>query len=85
MKELEGVGKLSSTGKIISYLKNNGFYYMISFHAPVFQGVKSEIFITEDNSDDYEVEHDVVVFHDDEQKELDRFIKLGSKSLNCTD
>ena len=70
MKDLEGVGNISSTFKTISYLKNNGFDYMILVHDPVYQGVKSDIFITNNNSDDYEVEHDVMVFPNDEQKSV---------------
>ena len=41
---------------------------MILVHDPIAQGVKSDIFITHDNSDDYEIEHDVVVFLEDEKK-----------------
>ena len=44
---------------------------MILVHDPIAQGVKSDIFITHDNSEDYEIEHDVVVFPDDEQKQVD--------------
>ena len=84
LKELEGVGKLSSTEKTISNLKKKIFNYMILVHDSVCQSVKSYIFIIDDNSDEYEVEPDVVVFTDDEQNEFDQFVELGRKSLNCT-
>ena len=54
-------------------------------HDTICQGVKSDFFITNDNSDEYEVEHDVVVFPDDEQTVVDQFVELGRKSSNCTD
>ena len=50
---------------VISYLKNNGFHYMILVRDPILQGVKSDIFITDDNEDDYYVEPDVLMFPDD--------------------
>ena len=40
---------------------------MILVHDPISQGVRSDIFITGDNADEYEVEPDVIVFSDDEQ------------------
>ena len=58
---------------------------MILVYDPVCQAVKLDIFIIYDSSDDYEVEHDVVVFPNDEQKEVNQFVELGRKSLNCTD
>ena len=58
---------------------------MILVHDFIAQGVTSDIFITRDNSEGYEIEHDVVVFPDDEQKQVDQFVELGRKSLNCTD
>ena len=50
MKDLDRVENFSSTDKIIIYLKNNGFDYMILFYDPVFQCMKSDIFITANNS-----------------------------------
>ena len=47
---------------------------MILVHNPIAQSVKSDIFITHDNSEGYEIEHDVVVFPDDEQKQVDQFV-----------
>ena len=85
LKELDGVVKLCTTDKTISYLKNNSFDYMILGHDPVFKGVKSDIFITKDNSDEYQVEPDMVGFHNDEQKKVNQFVELGRNSLNCTD
>ena len=53
LKALDGLGKTSATDKTIHYLKKNGFDYMILVHDPVAQGVKSDIFITTDKSEDY--------------------------------
>ena len=58
---------------------------MILVHDPISQSFKSDIFITYDNANEYEVEPYVVVFPDDEQNTVDQFVKIGRKSLNCTD
>ena len=57
-------------------MKKNGVDYMILVHDPVCQGVKSDIFITKDNSEEYQVEPVVVGFPYDEKKKWINILHL---------
>ena len=78
LKEINNIEALSSSDKMVKYLNDNGFDYMILLHDPIISAVVNDSHLQNLSS-----EHNVIDFPLNEQTQVNEFVDVSREAFTC--